>query len=438
MRMLMLLLLSVSCGLSQSSFDQYVDSSAQRISADKAVSQYPDAAISGTPLFEAISREIVSLKKNQPAYFQTPEWPLIVAKSEATKLGISPVPPSPFTAIKLSPPQKESARKARSTYPDLYSDQSPLFVAITRAVERLKVSNPGFFDNQQWPFILAQIEANRLRITKTTPPSESEQAALDASWARAFAVYPDANKQGTKLFSALRTWISANQDTASPLYAEFFWPEVVVARVASEQGVVPNQKIYNILQDRSFLRSQSKYPILADKKSFLYETVIEKISEYEKTQPEIFLSPIWPEIIVDRQAQKLRINPSEFPATDEDIDRAVALDVHILDYLDLKYGFQYLDEDIPVGPLRARGVEAANRLGIENDSVQRAYLRAIYSGASKEEARVIRNDALQERAIHVQQQMAAAQLREIQQLRQEVNALRNEVPQKKVNYVNSW
>ena len=64
---------------------------------------YPEAAAPGTPLSQAILFRIDWLSRNNPSFFSDPDWPVKVATTEASRLGLraqtAPVPvPAPNPA----------------------------------------------------------------------------------------------------------------------------------------------------------------------------------------------------------------------------------------------------------------------------------------------------------------------------------------------------
>jgi len=57
---------------------------------DKANELYPEGADENSPLYAQIRQEVEWFEKNNPAFFQTPNYPLAIAGIAATKLGIAP------------------------------------------------------------------------------------------------------------------------------------------------------------------------------------------------------------------------------------------------------------------------------------------------------------------------------------------------------------
>lgn len=85
---------------------------------DQAVSVYPDAAVEGSQLFEQIAQDIAWFEQNNPAIFNTPNYPLLIAGGAAAKIGVSPTFSKTAAAaqaapvVSASPVAKVAARPA--------------------------------------------------------------------------------------------------------------------------------------------------------------------------------------------------------------------------------------------------------------------------------------------------------------------------------------
>lgn len=71
-------------------FDQAVQDSARR-----AMVVYPDCMTPGTALFRAVDDERLRLERSDPAFFKDAEWPLVLTRQMAQRLGIAPASASP-------------------------------------------------------------------------------------------------------------------------------------------------------------------------------------------------------------------------------------------------------------------------------------------------------------------------------------------------------
>lgn len=81
----------------------------------QAVDLYPDAAVPGTDLFDQIQLDVAWFEKNNPAIFDTPNYPLLIAASAAARIGQAPkfatqAPAQPAAAATPSPNAKVAAR----------------------------------------------------------------------------------------------------------------------------------------------------------------------------------------------------------------------------------------------------------------------------------------------------------------------------------------
>jgi hypothetical protein len=56
----------------------------------RAMDLYPDAVNTGSPLNKAMQQEVDALEKRDPAYFDNPNWPLLLAQTIAKRLSIDP------------------------------------------------------------------------------------------------------------------------------------------------------------------------------------------------------------------------------------------------------------------------------------------------------------------------------------------------------------
>jgi hypothetical protein len=73
----------------------------------QAESLYPDASVPGTPLFEQIQQDVAWFEKNNPAIFNSPNYPLLIAGSAAAKIGKAPIF-SQEAAAQEAPPATQS------------------------------------------------------------------------------------------------------------------------------------------------------------------------------------------------------------------------------------------------------------------------------------------------------------------------------------------
>lgn len=110
------LMLSHSTGVAETP-EQQAAAFAARESKSKqaAVALYPDAARKDTPLFKAIAAEVERLETANPAFFNDPDWPMMLAAKFAAQLGIPPKTDALPTlgGITASSPQKAKVDTAQ-------------------------------------------------------------------------------------------------------------------------------------------------------------------------------------------------------------------------------------------------------------------------------------------------------------------------------------
>ena len=78
----------------------------------QAVSLYPDSDKAGTPLYDQVKQEVAWFEKNNPAIFNTPDYPLTVSSKAALKLGIAPQFAKPAAATAAAATQSPNAKVA--------------------------------------------------------------------------------------------------------------------------------------------------------------------------------------------------------------------------------------------------------------------------------------------------------------------------------------
>lgn len=81
----------------------------------KAVEQYPDLAVAGSPLGKKYRALYQERLRTNPAYFRLPQWPMLLAKEAAAQVGAqasSQPPAAPATDVVVSePPEITAGRK---------------------------------------------------------------------------------------------------------------------------------------------------------------------------------------------------------------------------------------------------------------------------------------------------------------------------------------
>ncbi len=106
--------LILALGLMEARGQGAVDSQGAAIkrSLDRSRLLYPDAALPGSPLSQAILARIEWLNRNSRAFFSDPDWPLKLTAAEALALGIRARDPNPRPA---APVQQEKRYLATVT-----------------------------------------------------------------------------------------------------------------------------------------------------------------------------------------------------------------------------------------------------------------------------------------------------------------------------------
>ena len=83
----------------------------------RAAELFPDAQLAGSELHEVMKAKAASLRKEDPAYFDNPRWPILLTVETAATLGISPRG-KPAPAPESAPRRRESSpRKATRPAP---------------------------------------------------------------------------------------------------------------------------------------------------------------------------------------------------------------------------------------------------------------------------------------------------------------------------------
>lgn len=111
----------------------------------QAVGLYPDAAVPGTDLFDQIQLDVAWFEKNNPAIFDTPNYPLLIAASAAAKIGQSPkfatkAEAQPAAAATQSPNAKVAARPVNPLVGGSATTVSSDIKSATRQVESIRSS----------------------------------------------------------------------------------------------------------------------------------------------------------------------------------------------------------------------------------------------------------------------------------------------------------
>lgn len=113
--LLFLVLASVVTTLAQSDEEAY--SRALQRSLARSRQLYPESAIPGTPLCQAVQARISWLQQHDPGAFSDPEWPMKVATTAASALGLtSPQPPRASTPSVPAPSAPAPAPSAQKRY----------------------------------------------------------------------------------------------------------------------------------------------------------------------------------------------------------------------------------------------------------------------------------------------------------------------------------
>jgi hypothetical protein len=89
MKRLFLILLSAVTSISAQESKE--PTQAELASQDAAISLYPDLAKEGSKLYETVALKIESEKADHPEVFANPQWPLLLAVTQAVKIGITPI-----------------------------------------------------------------------------------------------------------------------------------------------------------------------------------------------------------------------------------------------------------------------------------------------------------------------------------------------------------
>lgn len=251
-------------------------------------------------------------------------------------------------------------------------------------------------------------------------PAKANDDRVDASVQRAIVTYPTSSIEGSPLYNAILQCVEVYEKQYPEFFKNPLWPEILTTRMAKSLGIKPDSEAFSAMRKRSEMRAISLYPEIADEKSIFHQAVSQKLNQLSKSDPDFFSTAIWPEILIEQEAIIYRRTASVTPASEIDIEEAIRRDLHILDYLDLKDAFAYLDKNLAPGDDRIRGIKAAARMGIDNNPVQQAYFRAIMNGASESEANAIKQTALLEEQNALLSQnnyLSRQQLRETREIR---------------------
>jgi hypothetical protein len=100
MRFVVLAIILGSLGALRAQNPEAAFGQAVRRSLEKSRALYPDALVPGSPLCQAIVFRIEWLTRNNPDFFSDPDWPVKIAATEASRLGVrvQAAPASPSTA----------------------------------------------------------------------------------------------------------------------------------------------------------------------------------------------------------------------------------------------------------------------------------------------------------------------------------------------------
>ena len=154
---------------------------------DKALADFPDINVPGTPLFNAVkaaSEEIV--RTNAPLRYR-PDCAYLLAASVAKKLGIAAVTPQskaePQEVASDQQMKQDSPKfigldaqwraEALRVYPDAGVEGSPLFVAINNQVGRAKAENDPIWNLPDRAFLITARAAHELGIAPLAAKSGS-------------------------------------------------------------------------------------------------------------------------------------------------------------------------------------------------------------------------------------------------------------------------
>ena len=111
---------------------------------DQAISLYPDAAVEGSDLFNQIQADVAEYEKKNPAIFESPDYPMLIAGKAAAKLGIAPkfanqaAKPAAATS---SPSAKVAARPANPMVGGNATTVSSDIKSAVRQVESIRSLN---------------------------------------------------------------------------------------------------------------------------------------------------------------------------------------------------------------------------------------------------------------------------------------------------------